>query len=596
MNRLSAESPIDPGARPTLACATLRRSIARRRWMSRALHAGMLAAAFFVAPARAEAPPASPAAVSATAASAPTDDVELARLLERVRAAVGAERLAARTNALRAVGRGSLGGVDGAWQFVLLPDGTALQRFDGLFTYGAARQGDRTWVIDLGGEVREAFEADREAQELGFLMLDHRWLAPDGPLRLTLVPPTRLQEDDGVIVVAFTPHHGRLSGVVELDAATALPRQWRFGTGEAETVVRLSDWRDHDGARLPGRLETSGTAGLSSSVVVERIEDAPALRTEQVVPPRPPTVDVRFDRALPNAIEVVRAPTGHLLVHPLVDGQDVGWFIFDSGAGMNVLATAAIAQLGLETFGEVPANGIGGRTPSHFCRPASLALGPATLERPLMVGLDLSFLDQHMGRKIGGLVGFGFLARVVVELDLAASSIALHDPATFDGSALSWQRLVLDQRLPHVDAAFALPPLPAPAGGATDAVAATPQAERVHRGLFRLDTGAAGSTVSMHEPAVRELELLEGLETTDGKVGGVGGFVPIKKGRLAWFELGGVRTAEPKAEFALEPRGAFADPHVLGNIGGALLLPFTLVFDYPHGRIAFVARSAAGAP
>jgi hypothetical protein len=100
-------------------------------------------------------------------------------------------------------------------------------------------------------------------------------------------------------------------------------------------------------------------------------------------------------------------------------------------------------------------------------------------------------------------------------------------------------------------------------------------------------------SVAMHEPAVRELGLLEGRETTDSKSGGVGGFVKVKRGVLAWFELGGVRTEAVRAEFALEAKGALADPYSLGNIGGVLLKPFVLVTDYGGGRIAFVPREGA---
>ena len=87
-----------------------------------------------------------------------------------------------------------------------------------------------------------------------------------------------------------------------------------------------------------------------------------------------------------------------------------------------------------------------------------------------------------------------------------------------------------------------------------------------------------------------QMRLLDNRETSAGVVAGVGGGMPCRRGTLEWFELGGRRTDSVPAMFVTEARGAFADPYSLGNIGTTLLEPFRIVFDYPGGRIAFVAR------
>jgi len=42
---------------------------------------------------------------------------------------------------------------------------------------------------------------------------------------------------------------------------------------------------------------------------------------------------------------VKRAPTGHPLVKPVVNGQDTGWFIFDTGAGIGCVSTPHVESL-----------------------------------------------------------------------------------------------------------------------------------------------------------------------------------------------------------------------------------------------------------
>ncbi len=54
--------------------------------------------------------------------------------------------------------------------------------------------------------------------------------------------------------------------------------------------------------------------------------------------------------------------------------------------------------------------------------------------------------------------------------------------------------------------------------------------------------------------------------------------------------IGGRELGPMSASFALEDTGAFADDYTAGNIGGKLLEPFQMVFDYPGGRVGFVPR------
>jgi len=521
---------------------------------------------------------------------------ETEALLSQVRKAVGRDALRERTGTIEALGRTSLGGLDGRYSLQFSGDGRAIQRIDGEIDLVTAHDGRQVWTTDLGGESRVLDDSDREAQLLGLEVFTNDWLASDPMLRVRLDPTL---SDAQKAVLRFEPVNGRVVGTIEIDRLTGLPTVWTYAIAvsadhlesahsseKPSSTISLSNWIDHEGCRVPGDVVIASDAGAAIRIEIEELKSAPPWsETAFDMPPQPPT-DAHFDPAVPAAIEVVRSPTGHLLVHPRVNGQDVGWFIFDTGAGMNVLTTqvaeALAADAGAVIFGEVPATGIGGTTPSKFCRPRSIALGPVTVSDPLAVILDLSFLDQPMGRRIAGLIGHNFLARLATTLDLETPAISLHDPRTLDDDALTWQPLVISKRLPHVRASFGLPAV----------VAGQP--ERVHSGLFRLDTGAAQMTVTMHEPAVRVLNLLQGLPSTDGRTGGVGGTVAVKRAELAWFELGGTRHPAVSAEFALEGRGALADPTALGNIGGTLLKPYVLVLDIPNGRIAFVPRTAAG--
>jgi hypothetical protein len=159
------------------------------------------------------------------------------------------------------------------------------------------------------------------------------------------------------------------------------------------------------------------------------------------------------------------------------------------------------------------------------------------------------------------------MARAIVEIDMVTPALAVHDPAAYSGAGLTWHRLYVDQRVPCVEASF-----------------------EGHSGVFRLDTGAAPSTVAFHAPAVERLKLLEGRATNPSMAAGVGGAIPAREGELAWFEIAGRRHEHVEATFISDGKGALADPYTLGNLGGELLKPFRLVMDYQKGRIAYVER------
>lgn len=288
---------------------------------------------------------------------------------------------------------------------------------------------------------------------------------------------------------------------------------------------------------------------------------------DRQTPQAPAPGVAEFDDAVPAALEVKRAPTGHVLVRCSVNASEPGWFIFDTGAGICVISTPHVEPLGLRAAGEIEAVGIGGGESAGLVQADSVTVGPLTLRDHPMLVTDLSFLKPHLGEEIQGVLGYGVLARSVAEIDLAEPAVRLHRAGEPGLASLPWEELVLIGRVPAVHARF-----------------------EGHDGVFRLDTGANGS-VTFHEPAVRTLGLLDGRDVDDAKVGGVGGFVAAKRGDLAWFEIGGVRTEGVPALFAVEPKGSFADESRAGNIGVDLLKPFVMYFDYADGRVAFVPRA-----
>jgi hypothetical protein len=502
-------------------------------------------------------------ALSALCAAPAAQVRSASEIVAAARAALGQDELAASGAALRVTGSGRSLGTDVARTLVFDGRGRFLDTLDGLLPQAAGHDGTTTWGRDWTGTARALVLGDAAGVVVEHLLLTGGWSASAAPFTFELAAAPA--EDE--LVLAWTHVDGVQHGTITLDAATHLPRAASQGSGDHAASWKFVDPQAHDGIVFPARIEAL-EQGLPQGFEVRAVERLAAVDDALFAPSLAPPADTRFLPDVPPGLEVKRVASGHLLVHPTVEGQDLGWFIFDSGAGTNCIATSVTDALAGEPFGQIGAKGVGGTVPAQFWRAQELALGPLVIAGPVFMGLDLAFLERAFGVEIGGILGYELFSRCVVELDMRAAEIALHDPARFELAAAGrWEDVTIYGRHPCVRAGF-----------------------EDHEGLFKIDTGAAGDTVTLHYDAVREFDLLAERETKVSGAGGVGGTVVTRSGELASFRLGGHDFEAIQASFALEDKGAFADGYVQGNIGGKLLAPFVLVFDYPHGRLGFVPR------
>ena len=491
-------------------------------------------------------------------AAAPPRGEELEAVLASARAAAGHAELCA--GPLRGRGSASFLGAEGDFVLELYPGGGFRRAVGGALPETLASDGEEAWQSDWSGLARPLELGEREQALLFGAVVGGAWLDPEGRVDVALAAGPAAE---GELALELTLAGGLESAALALDAGTHLVRRLDLG----DVVWHFEDYREPLGFPFPHRLRGVEEGGSEERLALASLERAPGLAPAELAPAAPPA-DLRFDPSAPALVEARRVATGHVLVHPLLSGKDVGWFILDTGAGALCLAPKIAADLDLLEVGTVTAAGVGGQVPAKLRRGGELKLGPATLLAPTFVELDLAFLEPYFGVPVAGILGYDFFARTVVAVDYATPRVEVHAPGAYAlPEGASWGRLVLDRRLPCVEASF----------------------EGDRTGIFRIDTGASG-TVQFHAAAVERLGLLTGRETKPMVVGGVGGMRTIRSGDLAWFELAGHRRAPLEAGFEPEEGAQEISPHVAGTLGGGLLAPFTMVLDMPGRRIAFLPR------
>lgn len=484
-----------------------------------------------------------------------------AQTLDRVREAINYEVFVSGA-AYTIEGEAMFLGREANYRLSFQPDGAYSERVEGTLSQSRGFDGTELWETDWSGVPISLTFEENDLVTLVVALRTHAWLAEDGPL--TILRESVL--DGGDVELVVRPKDGLLEQTVVIDGSTWLPASARIDYSAGRIEMEFSDWRSVAGFMYPFRLSVDH-AGIDESIDVVDIRPVDPLDQKFAPPEWSYNDDASFDAGIPATIEVRRAPSGHLLVRPLVEGSDVGWFILDSGSGAMVLDTSVADKLELADLGRILVSGVGGTESAAIRGKASLSLGPVTIEDLIFVELDLSPFGPLFGVELGGIVGFDLFMRCVVELDVEALTVRLSDPSKYELASGEWLELVLSQRHPTVRVKY----------------------EGDRSGRFRIDTGAVGPVV-FHSPAVEQLILLDGRDVRPVQVAGVGGTSDLRQGKLDWLEFGGYRWENLNAAFSLAKIGPFADPYLIGNLSQTFLEPFVLVTDYPNHRIALVRK------
>jgi len=490
-----------------------------------------------------------------------SDPLKIGDVLHRVRQAIGHEKIApgGKHVTIRSRGRRPAGS-ESVVETTFAADGRFLQQISGPQPRICGFDGTTPW-IDSMGTTRTLTLSERESNLVGMWLRTGYWLHPEAPLELSL---ERCDDRDGALRIGMRLEEGIVSWVIEIDRSTWLPRSASKTVVGRETVIVFDEYVDHNGWKVPRHTTVRSYGRTAWEAFTESVAAARSFADSGYTPRLGPPRDTRFDYSLPATLVVKRAARGsRLLVHPLINGKDVGWLLFDTGAAGWTLSTAAADAAGLEIIGASPTTGVAGVTIESTIRLApTIRLGPATFDDQIVRVTD----SAGLGEDCVGLVGFGLFARCVVEYDDEAGLVAIHDPARYEPQGLFWEKLVPGQIVPTMEARF-----------------------EGHRELFRIDTGA-NSALVFNTPCVKRLGLLDGRETHSIEAGGIDGTFIIERGEIDWIEFGGRRFDAVEAEFSTRKAGVLADPFTAGIICNELLKSFRIVLDYPKDRIGFAAR------
>jgi hypothetical protein len=429
--------------------------------------------------------------------------------------------------------------------------------------------GEDAWQINqtTGEPLPPAGQRLRERLLLPLWLRSGWWLDEAAPLLMTIVPDESNREHAALSITFREELVGSIiSAKLAVNLTSWLPETLAIEDGSDRYIYNFDDYRKTPLGFLYPRRIVVNEGGKSSVFEVKKIEKIKATAGDSFARIPLPD-DTTFDNNLPAALKVAKGDgeDGHFYVRPLVDGQDLGWFHFDTGFGVNQIDTKLADKLGMPIIGTRTVRGRDG-TPRTVTirRGKTFQLGRVTIRNPIYYAEDLSNRNAPPGEKRAGLCGYPLFARVVVEFIHGGGRIALYDPATYKLQTGEWQKFTYVMHVPAIRIRF----------------------EGNREGLFIVDTGGS-VTIIFNSRYTKERNILESRDVSERFNQGSGGTYKVLAGKLQWLDLAGYRFDNPYAEFGIGGEG-FEMEGRSGVIGRGLMGPFVVVFDYRHKRMAFI--------
>lgn len=300
----------------------------------------------------------------------------------------------------------------------------------GALTTDSAYGPDGAWTVTLSGQVEAPSAAEAESARRRDLLVFDDALRGVGGASVSLAATEVF--DGAPVSVLHVTFGGPDAYDLLIDPATgALKAERRLEDGRT-ILVRYDDWRTVEGVRMPF-VETLEEAGDP----IRRRLTFTAMDIDPVVAP---TVWSRpADRAVASFAPGVRATAplpfefflGSRIYIPATVAGRATHVLLDSGAETTVLDSRFADAAGIKVSGVVTAIGTGGRQEAQLASGVTIRIGEVELKDLTVALVDLSAIEQMIGRPIPVILGKEVLNALTVDLDFQGRTIAFEDPARF---------------------------------------------------------------------------------------------------------------------------------------------------------------------
>jgi hypothetical protein len=261
----------------------------------------------------------------------------------------------------------------------------------------------------------------------------------------------------------------------------------------------------------------------------------------------------------------------NILIQFRINNSQPAWFIFDTGANINLVNERLFQSLGLGAGRAVNLTGGGGGTVSgSITEGVTVSLPGVEAYNQATASAPLGLLPSYFGRDVVGIIGTPFIKNFVVRIDYAHRMLTLYDPEFYNLSS-DRDAVELENRNGYPFMKIDL----------------SVTGQDTITDHFLIDSGSI-RVLQINKPFADAHQILTSLPKANMAEGvggaGVAGDTRFIDARISSLRLGGYAISRPVVSISqdVEGFGASADG---GVIGGELLRRFTVTLDYQSKRI-----------
>ncbi len=430
---------------------------------------------------------------------------------------------------------------------------------------------------DWNGYVR-----DVEGEEL------NRWLLEATERRvLAFGPPKSMQKahvsksEDGTRYRLEVAAPGDKTVTWSLDAASWRPVAYERPGEDSVITTTFADWREVGGVMVPSGGKVTETNKPDFSWELTDVKFDSGLSPQTFTAPTAGPSDVHMDAVVPPI--PFDFDSAHIIFKASLNGRPPIWWLLDTGADQEAINTPRLADFGLKTYAKTATTGGGGTADYEFAAGATFTLPGVELRNQHVAVIDQTGLEKALGLPLGGILGYDFISRFVIEIDYAKKELTLHDPAkwTYTGSG-TIVPVTFDEGIPFSRGTISVPTKPAiPA-------------------FFILDFGAA-ETMTLTSAFVKANDLTR-LAQTNANVNKSPGlehqfFTQNNvRGRVEKLRLGPLEVAAIPINMSVNTEGAYASSSFSGTVGEGIYRRYHAFLDYQRKRVIFEPTDEAKKP
>ena len=421
-----------------------------------------------------------------------------------------------------------------------------------------------------------------EGQELERFItgVDEERVIAFGPPREMRSAELSENSDHSAYLLSYKPDGGWTT-TWYIDAKTFLPLKSMRPGDDSEITTTYSDWRNANGVMTPYHAVVTETDKPNYTWDCKTIQYKSSLSKDIFALLVPGPLDTTL---APNAPPIpFTMEANHIVFNVSVNGRPPIGFILDTGADQNVINSTRLEEFGLKTYARTMTSGGGNSAEYDYAAGATFTLPGVELRNQHVSAIDQTGLERALGVKFGGLLGYDFISRFVVDIDYENHLITLHDPRTWKYSGTGMMvPVIFDNGIPHAYGSIGVPTKPEiPA-------------------YFAVDFGAA-ETATLTSPFVKSNDLTR-LAQTNATVNRPAGLESQffaqnnVRGNLQRLTIGQLTVNNVPVNMSVNTTGAYASTNFSGTVGETIYSRYHCYLDYSNYRIILEPTPEANKP